>query len=131
MTSTPLVLGSVVTVAPDGTQTIQPTTEPTLPNGFTNSNPVHLGGAAQAYLIAFGSGFRTASSATALVGSVFFPTAPAKALFMGPAPGFIGLDQINIQLPPLTLEGTAVFDVTLYLGVDGIPVNSGTFTITN
>ncbi|MCU1273039.1 MAG: hypothetical protein JWO48_470, partial [Bryobacterales bacterium] len=36
---------------------------------------------------------------------------PALVTYAGPAPGFPGLDQINIQLPPGTVSGTIVVAV--------------------
>lgn len=46
--------------------------------------------------------------------------------FVGPAPGFFGLDQVNLVLPPeADLSGT----IALTVSVDSFPANSVTFTM--
>jgi len=58
-------------------------------------------------LIQFGTGFRSASMASATIGGT-----PAQVIFTGAAPGFEGLDQSNIIIPR-SLIGRGLVDVVL------------------
>jgi subtilase family serine protease len=63
--------------------------------------PISLGPSTeQVYLEMYGTGIRNASSVTASVGGVGVPV-----LFSGAAPGFAGLDQVNIGPLPRSLAG--------------------------
>ncbi|MGE0126510.1 MAG: IPT/TIG domain-containing protein [Blastocatellales bacterium] len=67
----------------------------------------------QVYLILYGSGFRQPGGipdpkVTAKVGGVDVPV-----LFAGAAPGFVGLDQINIGPLPRALAGLGVVDIVV------------------
>ncbi|MGH9835623.1 MAG: hypothetical protein ACREBD_20095, partial [Blastocatellia bacterium] len=52
--------------------------------------------------------------------------APLNPLYAGPAPGFVGLDQINVELPS-SLAGRGQLDLLTY--VDGWTANAIHFTI--
>ncbi|MGH9938256.1 MAG: choice-of-anchor V domain-containing protein [Blastocatellia bacterium] len=67
-------------------------------------------------LIQFGTGFRSATMATATIGGT-----PAQVIFIGEAPGFVGLDQANIIIPR-SLIGRGLVDVVLI--VDGKTANT-------
>ncbi len=67
------------------------------------------------YLVLYGTGIRGATTVTATAGSTVLPVA-----FFGAAPGFTGLDQINIQLPA-SLAGAGT--VTVQLVADGLNAN--------
>jgi uncharacterized protein (TIGR03437 family) len=56
-------------------------------------------------LVAFGTGFRNAAATSATIGGT-----AASVLFVGPAPGFEGLDQVNISIPR-SLIGRKLVDV--------------------
>ena len=79
-----VAVGFIVVVAADDSQTT-----------FSTATQVELRGAKQAIFVLFGTGFRNATSGvTATVDGL-----PSAVLYAGPAPGFLGLDQINIQAP--------------------------------
>lgn len=73
--------------------------------------PIDLGPSSdQVFLILYGTGFRFRSSlaaVTATIGGV-----EAQVSYAGPAPGFIGLDQVNVLIPR-SLIGRGDVDVTL------------------
>lgn len=78
--------------------------------------PIVVNGAGfTVYLVLYGTGIRNASSVTATAGSTSLPVA-----FHGAAPGFTGLDQINIQLPS-SLAGAGI--ITVQLVADGLNAN--------
>ena len=70
------------------------------------------------FLTLFGTGirFRALTSVTSTVGGE-----PAEVLYAGAAPGFVGLDQINLLLPR-SLAGRGEVDVVVY--VDEKPTNT-------
>jgi uncharacterized protein (TIGR03437 family) len=81
--------------------------------------PIDVGTAQQpAFLILFATGLRNAAagSTRAIIGGVEVPVTPVAA------PGFTGLDQVNLQLP-VSLKGQGIVDVTLVSnGVSSNPV---------
>ncbi|HKQ78305.1 MAG TPA: BACON domain-containing carbohydrate-binding protein, partial [Blastocatellia bacterium] len=87
------------------------------------SAPIDLGPAGdQIFLLLFGTGIRSRnalSSVTCKIGAV-----DAPVLFAGAAPGFVGLDQVNIGPLPSVLAGRGELDVALT--VDGRTANTVT-----
>ena len=85
--------------------------------------PIDVGtGERPAFLILFGTGLRQApaGAARALIGGVEVPITPAAA------PGFTGLDQVNLQIPA-TLKGRGRVEVTLVAG--GVSSNAVTVNL--
>lgn len=83
--------------------------------------PIDLGPASHdLFLILYGTGIRFRSSpnnVTASIGGLSVPV-----LFAGPAPGLVGVDQINLGPLPRSLAGRGEVDVTLT--VDGKAANT-------
>lgn len=81
--------------------------------------PIDVGTDTQpAFLILFGTGLRNAaaSSTRAIIGGLEVQVTPVEA------PGFTGLDQINLQIP-VTLKGRGLVDVTVVAaGISSNPV---------
>lgn len=78
------------------------------------ATPIDLGPVGNdVYLILYGTGVRNASSATvtATIGGT-----PTPILGFAPAPGFVGLDQINIGPIPRSLAGRGAVNVELTVG---------------
>jgi beta-glucosidase len=112
----------IVVTNPDSTQTGGAIPETCIPRS-SQANcyfPLTLGpSGSQTVLELFGTGIRGRSSlanVTCLIGG----NVNAPVLYAGPAPGFIGLDQVNIVLAPY-LSGP-ILDVVLT--VDGQPANT-------
>jgi uncharacterized protein (TIGR03437 family) len=82
--------------------------------------PIDLGGPRDTvYLLLFGTGIRNRTALTSV--SVVIGGVNARADYAGPQIQYVGLDQVNIPLPPeLTGRGT----VDVLLTVDGKPANS-------
>lgn len=81
------------------------------------------------YLQLYGTGIRNRSSVsavTATIGDVTTTLDPTKFEFAGPAPGFAGLDQVNVILPR-SLAGRG--DVDLILSVNGKTSNTVSLNI--
>ncbi len=104
----------------DGTQSFEPVAQFDAAQQRFVAVPIDLGAETdQVFLILYGAGlrFRTALRAvTATIGGV-----NSEALFAGAAPGFTGLDQVNVRLPR-SLEGRG--EVEIALSVDGKAANS-------
>ena len=82
--------------------------------------PVSLGPATdQVYLLLFGTGIRFRAALNLV--RCFVGGVEAQVTFAGPAPGFVGLDQVNALLPR-TLAGRGAVDVQLV--VEGMPANT-------
>lgn len=77
-------------------------------------------------LAVYGTGFRNANRVVAVAQDPLGNRYNLTVEFAGPAPGFFGLDQANLLLPP-DLDGAGA--VTLSLGADGNPANSVTFQV--
>lgn len=85
--------------------------DPVTPGVFIPA-PIDVGTDARpAFLILFGTGLRNAAPNTvrAVIGGVDVPVTAAEA------PGFTGLDQVNLQIPT-SLSGRGLVDVTLVAG---------------
>lgn len=81
------------------------------------------------YLQLYGTGIRNRSSVSAVtvtIGGVTTTLDPAKFEYAGPAPGFAGLDQVNVILPR-SLAGRG--DVALILSVNGKTSNTVSLNI--
>jgi uncharacterized protein (TIGR03437 family) len=109
-----------ITVAPDGTQTVQSVAScGTTPRSCVTS-PIDLGGSGtQVYLALYGTGIRGRSSlagVTVRIGAVDAPVSYAGAQSV-----YAGLDQVN-ALIPAALAGAG--EVDLVLTVDGKPANT-------
>jgi uncharacterized protein (TIGR03437 family) len=75
-------------------------------------------------LAVYGTGFRNAAAVTAAARDPLGNRYTLDVEYAAQAPGFLGLDQVNIVIPP-DLDGAGV--VTLLLGADNNPANEVTF----
>lgn len=83
------------------------------------SVPIDLGPESdQVFLLLYGAGIRFRSAVAGVLATVGGANAPVD--FAGPAPGFIGLDQVNARLPR-SLMGRG--EVDMVLTVDGLATN--------
>ncbi len=79
--------------------------------GKVEARPIDLGPETdQVFLILYGTGIRHRTSLAAVTASL--GGVGAEVLYAGPAPGFVGLDQINIRLPR-NLAGRGTVNVVL------------------
>lgn len=86
-------------------------------------SPIDVGTDTQpAFLILYGTGLRNAAagSTRAIIGGIEVPVTPVAA------PGFTGLDQINLQIP-VALKGRGLVDVTLV--ASGLSSNTATVNL--
>jgi uncharacterized protein (TIGR03437 family) len=97
--------------------------DPDQPVGSRTPIPIDLGGEGeQVFVSLFGTGFRKqekgllSGEITATVGGEVVPAVGARA------PGFVGLDQINVGPLPRSLAGAG--DVELFLTIDGVQSNT-------
>jgi uncharacterized protein (TIGR03437 family) len=88
------------------------------------SVPIALGVDQPIYVSFYGTGIRNRSSLGNVTVTIKGVSVPA--LYAGPAPSFVGLDQVNVGLP-LTLRGSGECDVTLT--VDGQSSNVVTINV--
>jgi uncharacterized protein (TIGR03437 family) len=111
LNSAGLIAAGVLRVKPDGTQTNENVYSVDA-SGAVVAAPIDVT-TGQVYLILYGTGFRRASTGqvTATVGSTTLPVA-----YSGAQGSFVGLDQVNVQLPA-SLAGAG--DVPLILTVSG------------
>lgn len=101
----------------------------------TDSNPVQAGGTIFAYLtgsgpvnVAMSDGIAASSSPLAKAmsqTSAIIGPLPAQVSFVGLAPGFVGLTQMNIVVPP----GLAAGDYPLSVSIGGQTSNSGLISV--
>jgi uncharacterized protein (TIGR03437 family) len=85
--------------------------------------PVNVSAAdSQFYLEMYGTGIRNAANVTVTVGGLSVPV-----LYHGAAPGYIGLDQVNIGPLPASLAGQG--NVNILLTADGQAANSVNITV--
>ena len=109
-----------VRVAPNSTQT--PVTVTAFSDGQHRTVPVSVGnGQDPVVVLLFGSGIRGSSSVQAFINGL-----PASVVGFAAQSQFVGLDQVNVQIPD-SLSGAGVVEV--YLVVDGIRTNSVTIEI--
>jgi uncharacterized protein (TIGR03437 family) len=83
-------------------------------------------GDARTRLAVFGTGFRYANAVTATAQDSTGARYVLAVEFFGPAPGYFGLDQVNVVLPA-DLDGAGT--VSLVLAADGIPAVEVTFQV--
>jgi uncharacterized protein (TIGR03437 family) len=89
-------------------------------NGCT-SVPIALGVDTPIYVTFYGTGLRNAGSVTATINGQSM-----MVTFVGPAPGFTGLDQVNVSLD-LSLRGSG--EVPVVLTADGQTTNTVTINV--
>jgi uncharacterized protein (TIGR03437 family) len=91
--------------------------------GSVTPLPISLGPSTeQIYLEMYGTGIRNAQNVSVTVGSLNVPL-----LYAGPAPGYAGLDQVNVGPLPSSLGGQS--SVNIVLTADGKPANTVNITI--
>jgi uncharacterized protein (TIGR03437 family) len=88
------------------------------------SVPLSLGVDRPLYVSFYGTGMRNRSAVSHVTVTIGGVDAPVQSA--GPAPGFVGLDQVNVLLP-ITLRGRGESDVVLT--VDGETSNTVTINI--
>jgi uncharacterized protein (TIGR03437 family) len=81
--------------------------------------PIDLTGAVTV-LELYGTGIRNAATVTATANGQ-----DVEVLYAGEAPGFVGLDQVNVRLPEDTATGT----VTIVVTADGVTSNPVTVAV--
>jgi uncharacterized protein (TIGR03437 family) len=115
--------GLAVTVKPDDTQESRLLFDAGQPPGSRTALPVALGAESdRVYLVLFGTGMRRSAAATATVGGqAVAVTGPV------PAPGFVGLDQVNLGPLPRSLAGAG--EVKILLTAGGAAANTVTVTV--
>ncbi|MGH7817133.1 MAG: hypothetical protein ACREOR_07070, partial [Candidatus Binatia bacterium] len=103
--------GYVLRIRADNSQSVEPLSRfDTAQNRFV-AVPIDLGPATdQVFVILFGTGIRYRSSLSAV--SVRLGGENATVLFVGAQGDFVGLDQLNVQVPR-TLAGRGEIDWTL------------------
>jgi uncharacterized protein (TIGR03437 family) len=120
-----VVAGVALRVKADGTQVFEPLAEFDAAQGRFVPVPLELGASTEeVFLILFGTGLRNRSDLSNVrvrVGGVESPV-----LYAGVTPGFVGLDQLNLQLPR-SLAGRGVADIVMT--VDGRQSNAVQVTI--
>jgi uncharacterized protein (TIGR03437 family) len=115
---------TAVRVEPDGTQVAIPvfTCAPSATGPACDLSPIPLSTAGDRpiYLSFFGTGFHEATPAdvTCEINGVQVPV-----VYAGPQET-PGVDQINVQLLPKTLEGFVGETMPVIIGIDGVPANS-------
>lgn len=117
-----LAAGYAIRVSPNGTQTLEQIYE--FNAGALVPSPIDMGASTdKMYLALFGTGLQAASASTAQV-SVNGTVVPA--LYVGPQGSYVGLDQVNIPMPPaLTGKG----NVNIQFSAAGIASNPVQVTI--
>ena len=113
----------VLRVKANGAQIYEPIGQFT--GGQWVTTPIDLSPAGDiVFLSLYGTGLRNRSSLSAVkanIGGVITTLDAAKFEYAGPAPGFVGLDQVNVQIPR-SLIGRG--EVDLLLTVDGKNTNT-------
>lgn len=103
----------------DGSQSYEPIARFDAAQNRFVAQPIDLGPTTdQVLLILFGAGIRGRSALTAVTAQI--GGVPATALYAGPQGDFVGLDQINLQLPR-ALAGRGEVDIVL--AVNGVTAN--------
>ena len=88
------------------------------------STPIALGGDRPVYVSFYGTGIRNRSALANVTVTIGDVAAPVQ--YAGPAPGFVGLDQVNVLLP-LSLRGRGESNVVVT--VDGQISNAVTIQV--
>jgi uncharacterized protein (TIGR03437 family) len=112
-----LAAAYVIVYHADGTQTVEQVY--TVSAGAVVATAVSLGSSTdKPYLFIFGTGLRDAGTAgvTVTVGGITVPVT-----YAGPQGGFVGLDQVNAQLPT-SLAGSG--NVTIQVTANDIAANA-------
>jgi uncharacterized protein (TIGR03437 family) len=89
--------------------------------GSCVATPLVLGIDRPIYVSFYGTGIRNGAKVTVSIAGL-----DAPVQYAGPAPGFLGLDQVNVALP-VTLRGRG--DSNVVVTVDGIPSNAVTINV--
>jgi uncharacterized protein (TIGR03437 family) len=112
--------GFALRVKADGSQSFEPVAQfDSTQNRFVPA-PIDLGtGADQVFLALYGTGLRFRSSLSAV--NCVIGGSSNEVLYADAAPGFVGLDQVNVRLSR-TLIGRGAVDVAL--SVDGKAANT-------
>lgn len=115
----------LVRVRADGTQSFEPVVRFDSGTNRFVAVPIELGAETdQLVLLLFGTGIRGRASLSDVVAQI--GGANSEVMFAGPAPGFIGLDQLNVRLSR-TLGGRG--DVNVALTVGGKAANVVTINV--
>ncbi len=110
----------VLRIKADGSQSFEPVARFDAAQNRFVPLPIDLGPASdQVFLILYGTGIRGRSSLAAV--SATIGGANVQVTFAGEAPGFVGLDQVNLGPIPRSLIGRG--DVNVVLLVEGKPAN--------
>ena len=114
--------------------TLDGVTYQNITNADGSERPVSPGTTAQPnYLILYGTGIKRAQAANPNDGNgvaeavqVLFQGVPGTVTYAGLAPGFFGLDQVNVIIPP---EISGLGKINVQLLVNGKITNTVTFTV--
>ena len=98
--------------------------KPVVQTSVPLSAPIVLSSDTQVYVSFFGTGIRNRSSLANVAMTINGIAVPV--LYAGPAPGYTGLDQVNVELV-LSLRGSGVSNVVLT--VDGLAANTVTIDV--
>ena len=123
LNATNLAAAVAVCTAGNGSQTVENVYQ--VSNGAILPSPLDLSRCTETVLSLFGTGMDAASASNVQV-SVAGGASPLTVLFAGPQGTFIGLDQINVVLPP-SLAGHG--NVSLAVTIDGQTANFVNVTI--
>jgi uncharacterized protein (TIGR03437 family) len=117
-----LAAATVLRVSAGGVQTVESVF--TEQNGVPTAVPINLGPATdQVYLILYGTGIRNAAAGTV---SVNIQGLNAPVSEVGPQPEIVGLDQVQVLMPP-ALAGTG--EVSIVVTAAGVQANTVYVTV--
>ncbi len=123
-TGTGVAAATALAIAASNPQTVSPVSVFQCAGSVCNAMPLVLSSGASVYVSFYGTGIRNRSAlanVTAVLNGI-----PLPVLYAGPAPGFTGLDQVNVALTP-NLAGSGLSHV--YVTVDGQTSNVVTIDI--
>lgn len=119
-----IVAGVALRVSAGGSPSFEPLS--LLQGGQPVAVPLELGAETdQVYLVIFGSGIRGRNALTEVLANVGGVSVPVT--FAGPAPGLIGVDQVNLGPLPRNLAARGA--VNIVLSVNGRAANTVTVTM--
>jgi uncharacterized protein (TIGR03437 family) len=122
-----LVAANVLLVSQNGDQTYESIYQ-TDQNGNITALPIDFGSATDTvYLLLYGTGIRNLTSLSAVTATVGW-SLNAPVTYAGPQCCYVGLDQVNLQLPR-SLAASTPFTTVLQLTMDGQPSNQVTLLI--